>query len=245
MATYDTAANIINEAAIELGLGSVSDAYGSTDANITQLRTLLKSVGRSLVWRYAWFQQIKEHTFTTVEDEALYDLPADFQSMVDVSGYNRTTNIRLHPASIQQWAELESSESASTNALSFRLRNGEIELWPTPTTENETIAFEYRSKYWVALAGTTTATLDAPTANDNVIIIDSHLITRALKLAFLKAKGFDTTAAQQDFDEAMNAAQGANGASPILSVTEKTGWLLSIRNTPDTGFGFDDQGGLY
>jgi hypothetical protein len=51
---YDTVANIVSDAAVELGLGSVSDVYGSTDSSIIQLRTLLKSAGRDLVLERDW-----------------------------------------------------------------------------------------------------------------------------------------------------------------------------------------------
>jgi len=62
---YDTALNIISDAAAELGLGTVADAYGSTDPNIIQLRGMLKSMGRDLVRDRDWTHLIKEYSFVT------------------------------------------------------------------------------------------------------------------------------------------------------------------------------------
>lgn len=246
MASFDTVANIVSEAAIELGLGAVADVYGSQDANVVQLRTLLKSTGKALVFKYAWLQNVKVHTFTTAVDTNEYNLPSDFQSMVDLSAWNRTTTTRMFAATTAQWSTLQASEAAAVLAPIFRIRKSTVEVWPQPPTPDHVWAFEYRSKYWVGLTGTTTATLDAPTANDNVIIIDAFLMTRALKLAFLKAKGFDTSAVQQDYEEALEALMGTNGPAQPLSIDPRyNNWELTIRNVPESGFGFDDQGGLY
>ncbi len=77
-----------------------------------------------------------------------------------------------------------------------------------------------------------------PTLGTDVILFDPLLALRALKLAWLKAKGFDTTSAQSDFDTVLEQAKGADSASPILSLTnDQSGYLLSDKNIPITSFG--------
>jgi hypothetical protein len=68
--SYDTVANIVADAAAELGLGTVSDVFGSTDTNIIQLRTMLKTGGRSLALDRRWTHLIQEATFATRQNWA-------------------------------------------------------------------------------------------------------------------------------------------------------------------------------
>src|SRR5216684_4414181 len=63
--SYDTVGNIISDAAAELGLGTVSDVFGSTDSNIIQLRTFAKTGGRSLALDRRWTHLLQETTFVT------------------------------------------------------------------------------------------------------------------------------------------------------------------------------------
>jgi hypothetical protein len=86
LALYETAGTIISDVAEAVGLGAVATPYASTDANVAQLRVLLKSAGRHLVRRYPTLASVKEHTFTTTSGEDTYACPADYVSMVNGSG---------------------------------------------------------------------------------------------------------------------------------------------------------------
>lgn len=247
MALYDTVLNIVSDVAVELGLGSLSAIYSSTDANVIQLRTLLKSTGRGLVLKTPWLQAVKEHTFVT-DANSSYTLPADFQSMVDGSGWNRTSRYQLQPLTRPEWQAVVASVSQPASTYLFKPKDLTIEVWPQPPTSGETIAFEYRSRHWVALTGSTTPTKDAPTLDTDVVCLDVQLITRALKLAFLRAKGFDSTAAQQDFLDAYEDVRSANAnAAPVLDLNGRLmgDRLLDESNAPSTGFGLDGLGGLH
>lgn len=238
MALYDTVANIVSDAAVELGLGSVSDVFASTDANVIQLRTLLKRVGRRLTLERRWTQLQVEHTFSTVSGTAAYNLPADFSMMIDQTGWNRTSDHPAHPLNPQQWQYLKASASTAAFTVMFRPRELTIEIYPTPSAV-ETIAFEYVSRYWVRNTGGTTLDKDAPTINTDVLMFDAVLLVPALKLAWLSAKGFDTTAALEDYNHALRLVESANVvAAPALSLNGAGGvGLLTPLNAPETGFG--------
>lgn len=245
MARYDTAANIINDVAVEVGLAASSDVWASTDQSFVQLRYLLKSVGRGLVLENDWLQSRKEYTFTTTTATS-YSLPADFLSMIPQSGWNRTTRFPLTPASSQQWQYLNAAQSVTTFTVVFKPSDTALTLW-TPVS-GCTIAFEYLSTYWVALDGSTTPTKDAPTLNTDIICINVQLITRALKLAFLQAKGFDTSAALSDYESALSGSRGANATdAPVLSLNGPSAEekFVDMSNAPLSGFGFDGTGGLF
>lgn len=247
MATFETALSIISDVAVEVGLSSVSVAYASTNADVILLRTLLKSVGRDLVSRHEWLSCVKEHTFTTTSATS-YNLPTDFLSMIHQSGWNRTERMRLEPASSQEWQYLNASTSSATFTAIFKPHATTLELWPQPPTSGDSIAFEYRSSYWVAVTSSTTPTKNAPTLDTDVVCLDSQLVTRALKLAFLRARGFDTSAAADEFNVALESYKSANAVgSPVLSLNggRMTERFLDMNNVGTTGFGFDDAGGLF
>ena len=248
MALYDTALNIISDAAVELGLGAVSDAYGSTDANVVQLRTLLKSVGRRLNMERDWTQLRQEYTFTTTT-ATVYTLPADFLDMVPQSFWDRSQNTQGVPIGVEVWQYLVASDVTTPLTVYFQIGGvGPGLRMPVAPTSGNTIALEYRSRYWVAAAAApTTPAKDAPTANTDVILFDATLMVPALRLAFCKAKGLPTEAAQADHDRALALVSGANaGAAPVLSlvagpVRER---FLDETNAPTTGLGLGD-GGLF
>ena len=246
MALYDTAANIINDVAVEVGLTSSADVYASTDANFIRLRTLLKSVGRGLILAHGWLQLTKEHTFTTTSASS-YNLPADFQSMVDQTAWDRTTRFPMAPVSPQTWQFLKASQSGVVFTVIFKPSDTTIQLWPQPPTSGDTVAFEYRSRYWVRATASASPDKDAPTVNTDVIHIDVQLITRALKLAFMRSMGFDTMSAQMEFDAAFQSVRNSNvNAAPKLSLNGSPieDRMINDANSPGTGFGYDG-GGLF
>lgn len=248
MALYDTALSVVSDAAVELGLGAVSDAYGSTDPNIIQLRTLLKSLGRRLALEREWRHLVKEYTFVTTSS-ATYNLPADFSSMVANSSWNRSANARAVPLGSQVWQYLKATDITTSWLVYFRPGDTTLTLHPDPPTAGETIAFEYRSRYWVRASGSSANDKDAPTANTDSIMFDATLMVPALKLEFKAAKGLPVDAHEQRaYDVAWAAATAADtSAAPVLSldgqpIDER---FLTDRNAPDTGYGFDGFGGLF
>ena len=79
---------------------------------------------------------------------------------------------------------------------------------------------------------------DAPSARTDELWFDSLLLSRRLKLEFLKAKGFDTTAALQDYKHAFELISNSDTQAPILSMSKRSfGALMGERNVPVTGFG--------
>ncbi len=248
MALYDTVANIVSDVAVECGLGTVSDVYASTDENVVQMRTLLKSVGRGLIQKNEWLQTTKEHTFVTTSATS-YAMPADYASFVDQSAWNRTTDRPILPVSPQEWQYLKTGAETSTINLLFRPRDTTIDVWPQPPNSGDTIAFEYRSRYWVGVSASTAPDKDAPTLNTDKVYLDVQLITRALKWHFLKDKGFGSAEAYEDYKAAYLDVVAMNvGAAPVLSLRPRG---ISIRPgdagfaVGATGFGFNNEGGLY
>jgi hypothetical protein len=238
---WDTAGNVLTDAAVELGLPSVADPYLSADPNQVQLRTLLKSLGRELWRERAWTHLVKEHSFTTVAGDYQYPLPADFGYLVNQTGWNRTTRLPLGgPLSAQTWHYALGFGVSLSLTVQFRPMAGELRLYPTTALPgDQVIAFEYVSSYWAASQGQSAPDKAAPTASSDTLYFDPLLLTRGLKLAFLKTKGFDTTAALDDYVRTLAAVMGDDSAAPVLHLDKRARGepLLGYQNVPETGHG--------
>lgn len=234
---FETASQIIQDAAYELGLIAADvDVFASTDQNLVQLRRLLTRVGRDILKERRWSHLQKPHTITTGAADATYDLPADFDRMIPQTYWNRTTVFPGVPIGAEVWQYLQANTSSPISAL-FRLVNNEVQIYPTPSSI-QTIALEYISSYWVMETGQVAGNETRCDANTDSILFDSTLVMHALKRAFLEAKGFDSTAAGNAYERRLALVCGSDGSAPVLSIgPSRGGALLGDWNIPETGFG--------
>jgi|10_taG_2_1085330.scaffolds.fasta_scaffold66488_2 hypothetical protein len=239
---YITAQKAISRAAVESGLSSVSDPFGSTDPAHNQLIELLTSVGQELLYLNQWQYMVREETFTTVVpgDTGDYDLPTDFGYMIPQTGWERTNNVPLYgPLSAQDWQYLKGRDLVdSTIYASFRVSENQLKLYPQPPTDGLEIAYEYMSRNWLLKAGG--GYRDSVQANDDTVLYQPILVVKALKRAFLAARGFDTTRADAEYEKALDAYIGNDESAPILNAgtnSRSFPYLHSRYNTPDKGFG--------
>lgn len=245
MPRYDVAADVINAAAVECGLTAVSDPFTSTDPAFIQLVQLLTNTGRELLGLFQWNKFVKEHSITTAvpPDTGNYDLPDDFAYMIDQTGWT-PTNAGLGlplggPLSEQDWAYLVNTNLASSTIfVSFKMSEGQFQVLPQPPPDGIDINFKYISRYWVADAATVIGTADKVTAADQVVLYEPILIAKFLKLRFLEAKGFDTTAASQQFHSVFMQWTGKDVSAPVLNAARMRLFpYLGWRNIPETNYG--------
>jgi hypothetical protein len=83
---------------------------------------------------------------------------------------------------------------------------------------------------------------DYPNQSTDIIQFDTLVMSRGLKLAWLKAHAFDTTNAQMDFDKALMFARDQDSFVPALSLTNQgpmrgVDQLIGQQSIPITGFG--------
>jgi hypothetical protein len=245
MSRYESAGDIVNAAASECGLVAVSDPYGSTDPAFIQLRNILTGAGREMLALYQWSKFVQVHTITTVvpPDTGNYDLPADFAYMIDQTGWTPTNvgnGLPLGgPLSEQDWTYLVNTNLAASQIyVSFKMAQGQIQVLPQPPPTGIVINFEYISRYWVAVAASTTGTKDKPTLSTDIVLYEPVLIVKFLKLRFLEAKGFDTTAAVGQFMTMFQSWTGKDVSAPVLNMARLRFFpYLGYRNIPETNYG--------
>lgn len=250
MAEFATVATIVSEVAEELSLitEDVADPYASEDPHILQLTRLLKAAGREIIRKHTWSQSLKTHTFETEEGVSTYDLPTDFLRMINQTQWNRTSTLPVGgPLSPQEWEYLTARVAGVTFRLLFRPRNRKLEFYNGDDTPGgQTVAFEYLSSYWVQsdsqVVGPGESAVgdkSAPTVADDTILFDVHLMTRALKFAFLRDKGFDASNAEKEYARALAAVMRDDTPAPTLSLNgpSRSEPLIGPDNVPITGYG--------
>lgn len=243
---WQTANDIINRVAVEVGLNPVNDAFSTPDPNFQSLRYLLNSCGQELVQEFDWNISMRTHSFVTQPgDTGIYDLPADFSYMIDQTGWQQgvpgSAWPLLGPASPQAWSYLEASQLFSVTIYAwFRIREGKLWLWPQPPPPDIPIRFEYVSRAWVKAGDQADAFRDNARIPNDLVLYEPILIVKKLKLAFLQAKGFDTMKAEDEYQSSLESWKGKDQAAPKLSLTGAGPgfrFLDQWSNVPETGFG--------
>lgn len=243
MPRYHSANDIINSAAVEVGLGKVVDPVGSTDDKFQQLRGLLDSAGQELVELYEWQTLVNRIDFTTnAADSGLYDLPPDYAYMINQTGWDRTNSVPLGgPLSAQDYTYLEGRDLVgSTIYANFRIIDDKLLLYPQPPPDGLNVNFEYISRNWVANQTLPDQRYDIIQTGSDIILYDPVLIRKFLKVKWLDSKGLPSQAAWNEYDRIFLAKTGHDKGARILSTNgPRRGYpYLDARySTPDTNYG--------
>jgi len=239
--TLDTANKILNRVAAEVGITPVIDPYASADPSFIKMRYLLNIAGEELVEAHPWEQLLKEHQILTQSgDSGAYALPDDFAYMMNQTVWERSQRVPLGgPLTSEDWAYLKGRDfSNSSIYASFRIAEGRFNVYPDPPPVGLDINFEYVSNGWVRSGTEPFEHTNEITAGDQVPLFHRTLISRYLKLKYLDATGFDTTKAQDDFNQIFAFITGTEKGAPVLNAGSSNAYpYLNIRNVPDTGFG--------
>jgi len=124
---------------------------GSTENIILQLKTIAEKVGRKMRRRHPFIELNGECTFTLVDAQAAYPLPADFDFEIWGTHWNRTNAWSLiGPLSAEEWQLLKSG-TATSSSQQYRMKglgNNQYFIDPTPGTSEagQIMVFEYQTK---------------------------------------------------------------------------------------------------
>lgn len=247
MSRYLPVDTIINRAALEVGLLPSPSPTTDQDEAFVQLVGLLTGAGQELCELHPWQVLVRRYEINTnpANDgtSGSYDLPDDFNYMIDQTGWDRKNRVAIGgPLSAQDWTYLAGRDLVSqTIYASFRQVDGKIDIYPQPAPEDMLITFEYISRNWLMEQGQTMPNRDDIGAGSDVCVLDPQLTIKFLKLKFLQAKGFDTSAAGLEFDTMLDSRIGKSEGAPVLSASNSTRgfpYLNSYGSTPDTGYGY-------
>lgn len=233
-----TALELVQAAAIEMGLQQPTSVYTTQELIPQQLGALLNLTGEMLVKRRVWRHLFREATVTTVSGQGKYPLPADFARPISQTEWDQVNHWpMIGPETPQQWQYLKSGIVSTGPRQQFRMVGNNIEVWPAPGATPLTLSYYYISKWWVLAADGVTYKPKC-TADADTTIYDDRLMISGLKLRFYQAKQFDTSAFAQEFQTNLDDAIAQDSGAPILSLSRRPASpLISIDNLPESGYG--------
>jgi hypothetical protein len=160
----------IQNVAVELGLGEPSSVIGNTNNQVKQLLRLAERTGKLLRNEYQWPELVVEKSYTTVDSQASYALPTDFERHVPSTHWDSTNFWDLvGPVSPQYWQARQNGTTQVTPRREWRVKgvtDKQFFINPTPTSADagETLVFEYYTKNWIRPATWAASTVYAANA---------------------------------------------------------------------------------
>lgn len=221
----------------EVGLPTPSAVISSSDRSVKKLLRLINRSGKRLA-KKDWTILQREHTFATVNGTASYNLPADFDRLLDSTCWNRDTYWQLRgPLNARDW-QIKKSALVATTSLrqNFRIRPdsrvNKFYIDPTPTLV-EDMVFEYASAQWVKDSGNTVGK-SAYALDTDISLIAEELIELDVIWRLLNRNGF---AYAEERDEADRAIAEAFASDRAVSVLDFGGISpVPVANIPEGNF---------
>lgn len=245
MARYKSATDIINQVAVETGLRKSTDPFADSDTAYAQMISLLNSAGMELLEESEWGNMRRQEEFVTdvgTNPDGIYDLPDDYNYMINQTGWERTQRVPLFgPTSPQMWAYLLGRNLVtSTIYAQFRLTENKLYLFPQPPPDGLRIAYEYISDGWVNVNGESGQYSNQVENSGDIVLYPYLLVQRLLKTRFLQARGFDTTVALNEYLASLESWKAKDKGAPVLNAGNGGygfPYIDPYRSTPDTGYG--------
>lgn len=231
--------DIILEVAVECGLPKITDPFSSADPQYQRLITLLNLSGNSLLDTYQWARLINRFEIITVDGQTEYQLPLDWDAMIDQTLWRKGGLYPGYPGSPQVWQYFSNILAGVTITVLFREQDGLMLIYPS-VGGGIPINMEYRSRGWVRQGPADTGAYRDNVANGtDYVLLDPTLVSRYLKVRFLNSMGFDTQAAMDDFNLALEARTSKDQSAPVISMARSgVGFrLIDCNNAPETGYG--------
>jgi hypothetical protein len=221
-----------------IGLVPVGSPFSSSDQNIRQLTSMVTDCGQELATEHDWQFLSAEHVINTLVGVTQYALPTDLDRYVPDSQWNYSTRLPMVGSLPEsEWQQLKArSLGGLTIAILFRVDDDFLELYAAPSTSQE-LRLPYVSRAWCTdSVGTPRDNVEADT---DIILYDQTLFRKKLVLAWKAAKGFDTTAAQREYDEALSGAKAKDSPASTINIVPggAAAPLLGNMNIPETGYG--------
>jgi hypothetical protein len=184
--------SLVSEVADYVSLPQPASVVNSTDPNVRLLFRLCNEEGRDLASACNWQILTEEALFTTVASPTqAAAIPPDLDRFITNTFWNRSTNRPLiGPISSQKWQALQAFPNITQPVIAFRERQGQFLTFPTPPV-NQTIAYEYVSKFWVFTETAPVVPIAAYASDTDTAFLDETLMALGVRWRYLKSKGLD------------------------------------------------------
>lgn len=232
-----TALQILQQACGELGLPTPAYGVTSQDATTIQLVALLNSCGNELLNMTDWQFLIKDHTITTNGTDVAYPRPADFNSQINQTIWDKGMRRPVRgPLSPQQWAAIKNRIVSVGPFIMYRINGDTVEFNRNPGVD--TITYQYVSNGWVENYAAPSTHYQMIANDADVVTYEFWMVVKMLKMRMWEAKGLDASALKKEFNTLYDAITGQDQGAPILNMSPRIrGCLISGNNVPDGNYG--------
>jgi len=168
-----------------------------------------------------------------------YDLPSDLEYFAQLTYWDGSYRWQLlGPISAQENQVLRYGISPTGPRRRFYIRINKFFLDPIPSTDDETLAYDYYSNGWCeSAAGVAQSTW---AADDDVYKLDEDCFIQGVKWRFLRAKGLDYMEEKANYEADCIKALSRDGGTrdlPLNAQALANNQLISDKQVPDTGYG--------
>ena len=203
----------------DLGFDIPSVVIASPDSQTKQLLQIAQREGRDLASRYQWSAMIRENVFTLTDgaDQGALNSTVvsdgDFDYIVNDAMWDRTTSLPIPGAlTPQKWQVLQTF--ATGPFFQYRIQGGNLFMDPAPSSQSDTIAFEYMSNAWCQSTGGTKQS--SWQADSDTGILDENLMGLGITWRFLQRKGAEYAQDFQDYERRVALAMARDGGKARL-----------------------------
>lgn len=235
--------NIIQDAAVELGIPKPSAAFSSGDLNIQKLITAAQQVGQELYEMHPWPQLRTLSSIALTDGVDAYDLAADFGRQVDETQWESDQKWpAFGPLTSQEWAWLKYGTIAVGPTRRYTVYGFplQINVYPTPAAGDvgTVIYYTYISN---AFCQSSTSVLQSEWALDtDTARLPERLFKLGIRARYLRLNGYSWQDAELEYRNTADTLFSQAVGGRTLNVGGQNGFdtpLISGWNAPDSGFG--------
>lgn len=196
---------------------------GNNEDVAVQIFQAVKTSITDLARNYQWQELQKEYTFSSVVNQAGYNLPSDFDRLIDNTFWNASQNwAMIGGLTPESWRVLKNSLITQAETVEYyRIRGNQIIIHRTPSVV-ENYVFEYISKNIVKSASNVEQT--GFLADTDITVIDEYLVRLDTTWRWLKNNGRSYAEEKNIAEKAIaerikaNGSRGTITAKPIIEI---------------------------
>lgn len=196
---------------------------GNNEDVAVQIFQAIKTSITDLARNYQWQELQKEYTFSSVVNQAGYNLPSDFDRLIDNTFWNASQNwAMIGGLTPESWRVLKNSLITQAETVEYyRIRGNQIIIHRTPSVV-ENYVFEYISKNIVKSASDVEQT--GFLADTDITVIDEYLVRLDTTWRWLKNNGRSYAEEKNIAEKAIaerikaNGSRGTITAKPIIEI---------------------------
>lgn len=195
---------------------------GNNQAAAKQVLEALDIAIVNVARSYEWQELQKEHTFNTVASTQGYNLPSDFDRIIDNTFWNTTRQRDAIGATTpREWRILTNSTiTGATFNDYYRIRTNQTLLFPIPTAV-ESFIYEYITNEIVDSSGGVGQT--GWEADTDVPNVDEYLVRLDATWRLLNMQGKAYAEKQREFDLALAERISRNGGKRTIVYSSNGG----------------------